>query len=673
MRKILYALLLCMLMVGGALANNIRIIGIPRLDQDTLTNTAKITVDIAWDNSWRTSKPANHDAAWIFVKCWDGEAWNHVYLEDKDGSYVPGTEKEADWANKPTSGVKYSVTDREGVNTKMKMVLEPGYSMAWKNWHLDPEEKAVVCCVGYFLYRKDYGAGDIMVPGVSFTWNYASQGFVDEDDLVVKVFAVEMVYVPQGPFYLGGTGLADWQYGSFTTNEDNFGTPMVITSEAEIKVEKSSSKSTLWAYGDAIEEGKIPATWPKGYNAFYIMKYEMSQQAYCEFLNTLLQAQQDGRIQGTLAALGVCTYAWGTDLSPYRQYIKVKQAAPVALFGMDANQNCVFDETDRIDYRGNGDTLVRNIDGQDLAVNFVSVYDLLAYAEFAGLRPMTEFEYEKACRGPREPVNNEYAWGSVTMVFYGQSLGGAAVWNGSRYGMYEDSRNTGTEHVLAGYNSGFARSWTYSGASTSGWWTGSKWFNRTHYYYPGVLRVGIFADSTTTRAAAGATFWGVMNMSDNVAEVCISAVDTTGRNFVGTHGCGQINGDGNAINKDWHITDDPRYYITRGMIFQLTSAVASSVNSGGSTCGPAENSWNWVPTGFARANYDDINHGGTYNSNWYYWGGMVSARWRWNHTTNGQERWYTYRWNNGTTASSEAMIGIRCVRSAPCKGNEKPL
>lgn len=663
MKKILYALLFCMLMVGGALANNIRIIGIPRLDQDTLKHTAKITVDLAWDNSWKTSKPANHDAAWLFVKCWDGEAWNHVYLEDKAGTYVPGTETVADWANKPTSGVKYSVTDREGKNTKMKMVLEPGYSMAWKQWHLDPEEKSQKCVVGFFLYRKDYGAGDIIVPGVSFTWDYLAQGFVDEDDLVVKVFAVEMVYVPEGAFYLGGTGTEAWQSGSFTTNGNTFGTPMVITSEKAITVKKSDEANTLWAAGDAITEGTIPEAWPKGYQAFYIMKYEMSQEAYCEFLNTLSQAQQDGRIQGTLAALVVGAWAWGSDLSPYRNYIKVKQAAPVALFGMDANVNNVFNQTDKIDYRGNGDTLVRNIDGQDLAVNFVSVYDLLAYAEFAGLRPMTEFEYEKACRGPREPVNNEYAWGSVTMVFYGQSLGANAGWNGSRYGMVEATRNTGTEQVTKGYNSGFARSWSVSGASRNTWWNGR--LSRTHYYYPGVLRVGIFADSTTTRAAAGATFWGVMNMSDNVAEVCISAVDTTGRKFIGSHGCGQINGDGNAICKDWNITDATRYYITRGMIFQLTNVGTSTAASG--TCNGSENATNYNPTGFARCNYDDINRGATYNSNWYYWAGMVSSRHRWNHTTVGTQRNYVTRWNNAV-AASEAMIGIRCVRT---KGAEK--
>ena len=87
MKRILYALLLCAFAVCGASANNIRIVGIPTVtDQDTLNNIVHINFDLAWANSWRSSKPDNHDAAWIFVKSWDGEACNHVYLMDTKDS-----------------------------------------------------------------------------------------------------------------------------------------------------------------------------------------------------------------------------------------------------------------------------------------------------------------------------------------------------------------------------------------------------------------------------------------------------------------------------------------------------------------------------------------------------------------------------------------------------------
>ena len=109
-------------------ANNIRIIGKPVLtNQDTAKNTVLIKFDIAWDNSWKTSKPENHDAAWIFVKCWDGERWNHVYLDKEDA--VAGSVSAKDAVNKETV---YYVSNRDGSITKQSMVLEPGYSFAWK-------------------------------------------------------------------------------------------------------------------------------------------------------------------------------------------------------------------------------------------------------------------------------------------------------------------------------------------------------------------------------------------------------------------------------------------------------------------------------------------------------------------------------------------------------------
>lgn len=620
--RVLRAVFLCAmagLLSGWANANNIRIIGKPELkDQDTLKNTVLIKFDIAWDNSWKTSKPANHDAAWIFVKCWDGESWNHVYLE-KDGT-VPGSKNAADAVNK---GTVYSVTDREGKVKNMDMLLDPGYSYAWKQWHLDPTEDSVQCIVGYFLYRKDYGAGHIVVPGVTFKWNYGNQGFVDEDDLVVKVFAIEMVYVPKGSYYLGGKGTAAWQYGSFTTNGNTFGTPMVVTSENAITVTNSTSSNTLWAANNYIVAGTIPADYPKGYEAFYIMKYEMTQEAYCEFLNTLNQGQQDGRINGNLANLAVGAWAWGGNLAAWRNHIKIQQAAPVAIFGMDANNNGVYNETDKVKYDSR-DTLVRNIDGQDLAVNFVSFYDLLAYAEFAGLRPMTELEFEKACRGPREPVNDEYAWGSVTKVFFAWTFhtGSGAYYNyrndGNMWGA-----NTGTEKTADAYNSGISHGYTHSG----GWWS----YN--NYYYPAPLRVGVFADSTSTRAAAGASFWGVMNMSDNVAEMCISATDSVGRKFIGVHGCGQLDGNGDAICKQWNISSASRYYTIRGMKFYYW------------TGGSSANRWQ----------YAELWPGGTLADHDWYWGGMISSRHMAMHPIVGTQRDYS--------SSGDVIRGIRLVRT----------
>ena len=47
-----------------------------------------------------------------------------------------------------------------------------------------------------------------------------------------------------------------------------------------------------------------------------------------------------------------------------------------------------------------------------MACNWLSWADVAAYLDWSGLRPMTELEFEKACRGPNAPVAGEYAWGS---------------------------------------------------------------------------------------------------------------------------------------------------------------------------------------------------------------------------------------------------------------------
>ena len=664
MKKLLLLLTLLGACVSGVFANNIRIIGLPVLDsQDEKTHTVKIKFDLAWDNSWRTSKPNNYDAAWIFVKCWDGESWNHVYLEEKGA--IPGSTAAADAVN---SGTKYYVSSRDGSKTTQAMTLEPGYSVAWKKWQVDPKEDSAICVVGFFLHRATSGAGHVVVPGITFVWNYGAQGFVDEDDLVVKVFAVEMVFVPAGDYYLGGRGTVASQYGSFTTSAGSTLEPMVVTSEKAITVSNSGDATTLWALNNGMVAGTIPATYPKGYQAFYIMKYELTQEAWCEFLNSLNQGQQNGRVQTNLTTAALNSWAWGGNLSAYRNYVKIKQSAPSVIFGCDADLDNNYNETDKVKYDDRGE-MVRNIDGQDLAMNFVSFDDLLAYAEFAGLRPMTELEYEKACRGTREPVNDEYAWGSVTAVFFGQANPTQANYT-TRNGV--TNLNTGTEIVGPNFNVGYVRGWSMtSSLGTKPWWKAATWSQSwTHTYYPAPLRVGIFADSTSTRAEAGATFWGVMNMSDNVAEMCISAYNEKGRAFIGTHGCGQLNPNGAATHKDWNMTTDAKYYICRGMMFnQVTSTVSYSTTATMASWWTGACTW-WTAFSVATPNnathtagnvaINEINYAIGNMNRWEYYAGMISSRHMFANTIVPSNRAIS---TNGTQANGAPMRGIRCVRT----------
>lgn len=672
MKKLLLLLTLLCACAGGVLANNIRIIGLPVLkDQNEKTHTVKIKFDIAWDNSWRTSRPNNYDAAWIFVKCWDGEAWNHVYLDST--GYIAGSTTASDAVN---SGTKYSVTNRDASKTDLPMELIPGYSMAWKKWKLDPTEKAQKCVVGFFLQRKTAGAGHVVVPGVTFTWNYAEQDFLDGDDLVVKVFAVEMVYVPTGDYYLGGRGTAGSQYGSFTMSAGSTLDPYVVTSEKAITVNTTAGATSLWALNSAMVAGSIPEAFPKGYQAFYIMKYELTQEAWCEFLNSLNQGQQNGRVTINLTTALVNQWPYksdGTTLAMYRNYVRIKQAAPSVIFGCDANLNGTYNEAANVTVDGR--TLLRNNDGQDLAMNFVSFNDLLAYAEFSGLRPMTELEYEKACRGTREPVNDEYVWGSVTAVFFGQANPSAGVYT-ARNGV--TNLNNGQE--AASGNVGYVRGWNTSKTNNTAWWVGgTKTWTWTHTYYPAPLRVGAFATSKSSRAEAGSTYWGVMNMSDNVAEMCISAYTTTGRAFTGVHGSGLLDGNGAAQCTGWHMSTSANYYIFRGMVFDIQSTTATLTGA------TYKASW-WTATGSwwayctngacreaaepaatdanaprGRVLYNEINYNYGNMNRWQHYAGMISSRHMYAHTCGVADREIS---TNGNQTGAKPMRGIRCVRTA---------
>lgn len=54
----------------------------------------------------------------------------------------------------------------------------------------------------------------------------------------------------------------------------------------------------------------------------------------------------------------------------------------------------------------------------------------------------------------------------------------------------------------------------------------------------GPLRVGIFATPTSDRVTAGASYWGILDLSGNVAERVMSVGIPAGREFTGAHGDG---------------------------------------------------------------------------------------------------------------------------------------
>lgn len=121
------------------------------------------------------------------------------------------------------------------------------------------------------------------------------------------------------------------------------------------------------------------------------------------------------------------------------------------------------------------------------------------YLKWAALRPMDELEYEKACRGPLYPVPNEFPWG--------------------------DTLSTG----MTGFN-GVDGSGTETASPTNA--------NVNCGGIGGPVRVGIFATAASGKRDAGASYYGVMNLADNVSELAVSVGDSYGRAFVNEPGDG---------------------------------------------------------------------------------------------------------------------------------------
>ncbi|MCX7697784.1 MAG: hypothetical protein N2Z72_08865, partial [Bacteroidales bacterium] len=160
----------------------------------------------------------------------------------------------------------------------------------------------------------------------------------------------------------------------------------------------------------------------------------------------------------------------------------------------------------------------------------------------ACLRPMTELEYEKVCRGPKDFIPNEYAWGTTSFV--------EAINISTPAGPGTDT----CTNVGANLNFG-----------------GSDWYIRGGSYgsstYGAVLEVGIFArDRTLSREQTGGSYYGVMELSGNAGEQCIQINENqsnpaTPSSYVGIWGDGILDAIGSYNQPTWPVN---RNFVVRG-------------------------------------------------------------------------------------------------------------
>lgn len=430
------------------LANNVQVSNVSLTGQNAVSNYAFIQFDLNWENSWRTSSgPANWDAVWIFARFRvNGGNWQGANFSTTPGHHVPPAGAE---------------------------VALPNNSY------------------GVILQRDADGNGDIDWDQVQLRWNYG--GTADDAIVDVKVFAIEMVYIPQGSFYVGST-TGGTEVNRFHTYP-NASTPFQVTSENAITI--GTTNGNLYYVGDNAsggdQTGTLQATFPKGFDAFYCMKYEISQQQWVDFFNTLTDTQKTNR-----------------DIT-----------------GPDGKNSDAVISRNGVSWPDSGNATTTL---PDVAMNYLSPEDLNAYFDWAGLRPMSELEYEKACRGPLFPVANAFAWGNSDI-------------HSSLYTLTNDGLPN-------------------EGISDPGENIGNAAYSPTDPGGP--MRCGIFAASSPnhTRAETGGSYYGVMELSGNLYERVVTVGTAAGRAFSGVMGNGIISatGNGTAINWPNNTTGDGYSY-----------------------------------------------------------------------------------------------------------------
>jgi len=406
------------LVLLGALmqANNLQI---TNLSVDWANRT--VTFTISWENGWRLSTPpANWDAAWVFVKFRQCNA-----LEDP-------------WTH---GQISTTLTDHDFSNG-LEPVLSDGSAVG-----IDP----VPNNLGVMLRRTATGTFATVGP---YTVTLRVTNLPTSGSYDIAVFGIEMVFIPEGAYTLGTLqGSYPWAdqaaYAFDQNGNDNDPhVPYTITSENAISLQ--------WA-GSGATSISVPAAFPKGYKAFHVMKYEISQGQYADFLNTL---------PGNTANLRYPGY-----FGNYRNRLQSGGSYPNAY------------QSDR----------------PDRAQGYLSWHDLCAYLDWAALRPITEMEYEKICRGPG-PSNplGEYAWGTTNIT------------PGTTIGITPEN---GTE-VFTNPNANC----TYNNVTYIGGDGGQ-----------GPVRVGIHAKvGSPSREASGATYYGVLDMSGNVWEMAVMVSNPAG-------------------------------------------------------------------------------------------------------------------------------------------------
>ncbi|MFG0306852.1 MAG: formylglycine-generating enzyme family protein [Phycisphaerales bacterium JB040] len=367
-----------------------------------------------WEGAWRDE--LNHDALWIIVRASAGASGHRpLRIAESDARHDDASAGPLEAVVSPDAvGVflRFAAHARGTASGSLSLRLTPD-SLAWLETLPDPQ---------------------------------------------LTAHAVEMVYVPAGEFWIGDVSERSLGYSSFFRS-DGQGRPagrFRIDSESPIDIGPGSllydpGKGGPAQYrGDA--RGPIPGPFPKGTEAFYVMKREPTQGLYAEYLN---------------------------ELSPEARRQRRPDVAP--------------------GYREGRGTITLNRRNRfeaarpELPLNFTTWDDGMGLLDWLGLRPMTELEFAKACRGSDDTPADDYPWGTASKD------------------TLERVRDDAGDLVEPDRSSA----------------------------HP--------AD----RVPLGASPYGIEDLGGSLWERCVTVGHPLGRAFTGTHGDGEVTPLGLATNQDW--------------------------------------------------------------------------------------------------------------------------
>jgi hypothetical protein len=414
-------LFLLIISISSAFATNLQINQVEWF-RDDATEKLFVKLNVRWENAWHNAK--NRDAVWLFFK------YNAPPMDD-NSNYRH--------ANLASTGHKL-------ISNHLNNSPSPDF------W-VSPDK------VGVFIYPKTPYRGNI---------NWSILIALDEvkneqiNGKTIGAYGIEMVLIPEGKFAIGekDSTLAKRNFTFYKSDKNGKTTDFYSIENEENSIEIAPKENALYYLSETTiyqgdQKGIISTIFPKGFKAFYMMKYELTQGQYTDFLNAISVSATYQR-----ANFG------GRDYRNSRGGIRLENGKYIA-------------------------------ESPNRPANFISWDDACAFADWAGLRPFTELEYEKACRGNSPPISGEYAW------------------------------NTNSKEKLLRYVNPENDDLTF------------------------LNQLSEANLNDNNRENFGASYYWVMDLSGGgVWERCITVGDSVGRSFQGTHGDGTLRY-GFATNPDW--------------------------------------------------------------------------------------------------------------------------